>query len=189
MKGLHKSKVIGPETASGRRFNLESPSVADVHLPDIATSISRQNRYLGHTFNTYSVAEHSYWCWWLARKDGNTDPTFLRTVLMHDAHEAYVGDMPRPVKLLCPDFVALEQRVQDAVYARFGLGEEFGVGTNSIKYYDNAITRAESRAMMTSRGEDWDWDGVPVVDVPFFCWDADVARFHFLEACEIAGVH
>lgn len=111
-------------TWSGYRFDLLEPTVDQVRLEDIAESLSRQCRYNGHTLvSHYSVAEHSVQVMHLV------EPEHRRDALMHDAHEAYLGDIVAPVKRLlqatAPGVLqAIEHRVHCVIAERFGLRTE-----------------------------------------------------------------
>lgn len=86
-------------TYSGRFLNITVPSKEDIFPVDIAIGLSRACRFAGHTKKWYSVADHSMWCMHRATKlyPENTDLHFA--MLMHDAHEAYLGDMATPTAL------------------------------------------------------------------------------------------
>lgn len=91
----HWSGVI--ETFTGESFNVYMPSVEMVHLDDIAQSLSLICRYNGHIPSFYSVAEHSVRVsMWLYFHLYPLEDQLAG--LMHDAAEAYVGDMVRPLK-------------------------------------------------------------------------------------------
>lgn len=105
-------------TASGVRFDLARPSPDQVEIEDIAHSLSRQCRFTGHVSEHYSVAQHS------VLVSEMCDPQDALWGLLHDASEAYVSDLPYPVKSLpgiAAPFRALEARVQRAVCKRFSL--------------------------------------------------------------------
>lgn len=103
------------QTFTGRRFWPLDPRPEDIHVEDIAHALSLQCRYAGHCVNFYSVAEH---CVLLA--EHVADP-FKRWALLHDASEAYLVDIPRPVKGDLANYREIEARVMAAVCERFGL--------------------------------------------------------------------
>lgn len=84
------------ETASGIRYNVMDPDWRNVVLSDVATSLSHICRFGGHVPTFYSVAEH---CVRVAVTLADHGPEMMMTGLLHDAAEAYVGDMVRPLKL------------------------------------------------------------------------------------------
>lgn len=89
-------------TVSGKRIPLRERLTGDlVDINDIAHSLSMQNRFLGHTRHPYSIAQHSLNCVAAAASfHGVRDPNALLAILLHDAAEAYMGDIIRPVKYL-----------------------------------------------------------------------------------------
>ena len=105
---------------SGRKIEMRTFGTADVCLNDIAHSLSLQCRAGGHFERFYSVAQHCLNCEAEAKERG-LSPILRLACLMHDAGEAYLSDLIRPVKELLPDYAALEQRVDQVVFAAFGL--------------------------------------------------------------------
>src|ERR1700683_336889 len=79
-------------TFSGRRFYVLDPRPSDVRIEDIAHSLSLQCRFNGHVKNFYSVAQHS------VLVSERCDPADALYGLLHDASEAYIGDMSAPLK-------------------------------------------------------------------------------------------
>lgn len=89
------SKIIRPwvQTASGGKFHLHDPSPEEVCLRDIAESLAKACRFNGHTQFFYSVAQHS-----CLVMDLLTSVEALPYGLLHDAHEAYTGDLITPMR-------------------------------------------------------------------------------------------
>src|SRR5208282_36416 len=98
------------ETYSGKRFNLLLPQEFD--LTDIAHALANNCRYTGHVRQRYSVAEHSVLVS-LIMEDQQLGNPFEG--LMHDAHEAYIGDMASPWKRLIPQYCEHEARIELAM--------------------------------------------------------------------------
>lgn len=133
------------ETVSGRCFSFVDIENNDVHLPDIAHALAHLCRYTGHVRRFYSVAAHSLFVAMLV-------PERLRLyALLHDASEAYLGDVSSPLKLLLPDYKVLERRVQAHIYRSFGLEP---VEPAEVKRADIEALAAERAALMPS-GPDW----------------------------------
>ena len=113
------------QTYSGELFN---PLAADgedcgpIRLFDIAHALSNLCRFNGHVKRFYSVGEHSLYVSALldSSKYGNSRE-LQRWGLMHDAAEAYLGDMVRPIKQKMPEFEAIEDRLLRRIAGRFGL--------------------------------------------------------------------
>lgn len=92
------SKPARLQTMSGRVINLLNFSENDYAIQDIAWGLSHQCRFNGQTRQFYSVAAHSVSVADRLYENGN--PDLALTGLLHDASEAYIGDLPSPVKWL-----------------------------------------------------------------------------------------
>jgi hypothetical protein len=104
-------------TATGAAFNVMDPRVEDVRLNDIASALSKQCRYAGHCRRFYSVAEHSVH---VAHHTSGGAKLKL-AALLHDASEAYLVDIPRPIKNAMPEYRAIEDRLMRVIFERFNL--------------------------------------------------------------------
>lgn len=102
-------------TTRGHRFDFLDPYSSVIDIRDIAHALANACRFTGHSRKFYSVAEHSVFVSYLV------EPGFEFEALMHDAHEAYVGDMATPLKQLCPDYKVVARRVDLAIRFAFGL--------------------------------------------------------------------
>lgn len=103
------------QTFSGKVFYPLAPDPKLIDLDDIAHALSMQCRFAGHVKWHFSVAQHSV----LVAK--HVHPDSAAWGLLHDATEAYLVDLPRPVKSVMPDYKEAEARLQLAVAERFGL--------------------------------------------------------------------
>lgn len=133
------------QTATGRRFDYLTPDPRSICIEDIAAALSRECRYGGHLdlpCPFYSVAEHSVHVLSTvaSRPLYAGDAASLRAALLHDAAEAYCKDIPRPLKHLLPGYRAVEDRVDAAVRAKFGITHEYDA---IVKWADDAVLRAE----------------------------------------------
>jgi len=102
-------------TASHRHIDPVNLFIDEVDLNDIAISLSRICRYNGHTVHHYSVAQHCVLASYLVEEKD------ALWALLHDAAEAYLGDIIAPVKLLVPEFSKLEEMVMEVISQRFQL--------------------------------------------------------------------
>ncbi len=146
-------------TSSGRDFVPSQLVPADVCITDIAHALSLICRFGGHTVEHYSVAQHSLL---VARILSAMDasPAVQLAGLMHDAHEAYIGDIPTPIKDtlgLC--WHELEFQAADAVQAAFGLSSVMQSNKAMIKHADLVALATERRDLTrfdTNRNLAWD---------------------------------
>jgi hypothetical protein len=135
-------------TFTGRRVHPLSPSPDEIDIDDIAHSLAHQCRFLGHTDSFYSVAQHSVLVSELV------PPVDALWGLLHDAAEAYLCDLPAPIKREPEMHVyrAAEQRLLDAVAAKFSLPP---VIPDSVKQADRIILATEFRDVTTVDDPDW----------------------------------
>lgn len=115
------------DTISGLQMDLARPTVEAIDLHDIAHSLAGIPRWLNHTEVPYSVAQHSVEvCKMLSRRKAAVEVRFAG--LLHDAAEAYMGDIVAPLKALLAKqspvgnrLERLEREILDKVAERFGL--------------------------------------------------------------------
>lgn len=150
------------QTRSGKAFNLLDPDPRMVDLEDIAHALGKITRFNGHCAHFYSVAEHSVLgARYLATGYGRATQ---RAFLMHDAAEAYIGDICRPLKKLLGSAIDdIESKVQWAIEQRFGIEV---VPLLDIKRIDNIMLMLEAEYLCaTPRVGTW-----PDVDLPMLQW-------------------
>lgn len=136
------------QTYSGRRFNPTNPYVDAIVIQDIAHPLSMQCRFSGHVKRFYSVAQHSVLVSYIC------DSQDALWGLLHDASEAYLVDVPRPVKRSGKfgAYIELENQMQKAICKRFSLSEEEPV---SVKKADTILLATEARDLMSPLHPDW----------------------------------
>lgn len=142
----------GPYTGTftrGRFYPLD-PRADEVKIEDIAAGLSKQCRFNGHIDRFYSVAEHS-----VIASTLTTDIHMARWLLMHDASEAYIGDMVRPLKAVIPQFQEIEDRIMDVIARKFGL---IGNMPAEVKQIDNIMCSTEKRDLIPGSQP---WPGMP----------------------------
>lgn len=142
--------IVGPTILlhSGEYFDFASPETCKIEVETIAHALSNICRFTGHTGRFYSVAEHC------VHASHLVPPEDALAALMHDAAEAVLGDVSRPLKSLLPDYRAIERRVERAIFARFGLPDEL---PTSVKVADRRMLGIEQRVCMNNFD---DWPGV-----------------------------
>src|SRR5581483_7354063 len=99
---------------SGRYLDLADPRPDQFAFADIAGGLSKICRFGGQINHFYSVAEHCWHCCKLAGADGQCLETQV-AVLMHDAAEAFCGDVVKPLKIMLPEYAEIERRVEAAI--------------------------------------------------------------------------
>jgi hypothetical protein len=166
------------ETYSGRRFFLSAPTVEMIDPLDIGHALSMHCRYNGHVHTFYSVAEHSALLQEAVEdRLGGADEQLW--ALLHDASEAYLPDVPAPMKALLPEYKAHEERVMRVVCERFGLEWP---EPELVRELDRRIVTDEAQWLMFSRGEGW--GGGPGLGVRPTGWSPATARAIWLARFE-----
>lgn len=141
------------QTYTGRKVFPLDMTTDDVVIMDIAHALSNQCRFAGHTDTFYSVAEHSVLV-------SHFLPDELKLWgLLHDASEAYLVDIPRPIKKLLPAYLEIEERVQSVIAERYGLQMPIPA---EVKRIDQAILTDERLSLMGIPPEPWSTDGEPL---------------------------
>lgn len=102
-------------TYSGRFFDILKPEEYDYDIEEIAHALSNICRYTGHVNKFYSVAEHSVLVSHIVPRD------LALVGLLHDASEAYLGDVAKPLKNLLPEYEKIEESVEVAIAKAFGI--------------------------------------------------------------------
>jgi hypothetical protein len=142
---------IGPwmGTWSGGRFYPLDPRPEEVFLLDIAQSLSKQCRYLGHSLRFYSVAQHSTICATILL--GSHGPLMAMQGLLHDAAEAYLGDLISPLKIgtrIGEMYLEHEAKLHDVIMTRFGLFA--GDLPDPVKEADRRVLATEAKTLVAS---------------------------------------
>ena len=161
-------------TFTGKRFWPLSPAVEDICIQDIAHALAHVCRFGGHCRQFYSVAQHSL------HVSRLVSPPRALAGLLHDATEAYLGDMVRPLKRSMPDYRRAEHDLWAVIARRFGVPVELPL---EIKQADNVALMTERRDLLVPSPHSWDSDGTDcapdsekIVPLP-----PSVARRRFLQ--------
>lgn len=167
------------QTASGRAFYPLDPRPEEIHIEDIAAALSKLCRYGGHCKRFYSVAEH---CVLMAHAapDG-----FRLSALLHDASEAYLSDVIRPVKRHLTNYEAIEAELERAIARRFCLAFPMPA---EVKRLDNAILADERDQAMLAPPCEWGLTE-PALGVTLQFWTPEKAEYEFLAAFRRYGGH
>lgn len=177
------------QTFTGRRFYPLDPRPEDIDPIDIAHALSMLCRYAGHVKKFYSVAEH---CVHMSRA---VPQEFALEALLHDATEAYVVDVPRPLKIHLPDFQAVEARVAVVIAQRFGhqklvpSGEGLAiVESPEVKDADMRIVLDERDALLSPTSYRWVMENAAPLGAPIEGWLPARAEAEYLHRLEELGV-
>lgn len=146
-------------TASGKKFYFDRPEEFDYTVADIAPALGRLCRFSGQ-LGWWSVASHSLFVAELVR------PEHRLRALLHDASEAFLVDLPGPLKRLpaLAGYRDVEHKVEEAIYAAFGAPTDPG-SVREVKHADRVALRAEA-LMFEALSDEWDVFGLPAVEVP-----------------------
>ncbi|MDF2994278.1 MAG: hypothetical protein K0S37_4792 [Microbacterium sp.] len=168
---LYRGRGDWMQTYSGKAFFPLDPQADEVDILDIAHGLGNLCRYNGHTHRFYSVAEH---CVLLSHA---VEPELALWALLHDAPEAYIGDMIRPLKQYIPDFRAVDDNIMAVIAGRFGLGSTEIPA--AVKDADTRILLDERAALHAAPPRDWNIEGEPL-GVTIYAWSPEQAKVHYL---------
>ncbi len=125
-------------TYSGVSFSPLSPCVEDILPADVAHALSYMCRANGHFKSFYSVAQHCLQCEAEARARGYSREVRL-ACLIHDASEAFISDITRPVKRTLTQYKEIEERLQRVIYQRFGIDPDDKELMAAVSEIDDAM--------------------------------------------------
>jgi hypothetical protein len=176
------------ETVSGLYVDVANPDPKTILINDVAWATSRLARFAGHTLSEeiWSIAQHAmfveylvdlvmsedgvqlHWSLteWLMSKglvgeyrDGKFSKQLTRMhALIHDAPEAYLVDMPTPVKrhpLIQAPYKELEGKMEQAILIAFNLPAASKLEHEIVKWADMLALRIETACLIPSRGRGW----------------------------------
>jgi hypothetical protein len=161
-------------TYTNKKYHFLNPSVSEVCIEDISQALSMNCRYSGHVKSFYSVAEHSCIIFDLALKETG-DLIEAYSGLMHDASEAYLTDVPRPIKPHLEGYSDIEQKAEKIIQDAFN----FTPMSNYIKYVDTHICGIEAKQLFQvtpSWADDFDH-----IDIQVKGWMPDQAKREFMD--------
>lgn len=125
-------------TYTKKHITVMDPKEEDIDINDIAHALSMLTRANGHFASFYSVGQHSIGCAYEAIEREYSKKVIL-ACLLHDASEAYLCDIPRPLKRSMPDYLAAEDKMQNLIFEKF-LGEPLtGDEETLVQSVDDAI--------------------------------------------------
>lgn len=158
--------------ASGAQFDFLDPHGSEFTIEDVAHGLAHVCRYAGQCRGFYSVAEHSML---VARV---VEPRLALEALLHDAAEAFIGDVTRPLKQLLPEYKRIEAIVEDAIVERFGLDRD---RLKAVKEADLRVLAAEQQQVMAPGTADWAVEaGIEPAAIMVTMMTPDTAKKSFL---------
>lgn len=177
------AKSGGLRTFTGRKVYPLKPRVEDIDILDIAHALSNLCRFAGHVKEFYSVAQHSYLVSvTIDRSTASAHPDLARWGLLHDAAEAYLVDVPSPLKRMAgfgDGYRAAEKKLLRVIARKFKLTPRDE--PDDVRFYDRILLCTEQRDLYANRTEPY----VPSYDVPMLPyllkgWSPNMAEEMFL---------
>jgi len=159
------------QTASGKQFWPYASHPDDFDIEDIASALSKQCRFSGHCREFYSVAQHS------VLVSENVPPQHALWGLLHDASEAYLSDIPTPIKNYLNEYQKAELEVMRNICKAFGLDTQM---PQSVKDVDMAMLATEKRDLMAPEPAPW-FDMVTPYTWSIEPWPPAKSKLKFLE--------
>jgi len=142
------------QTFTGRQFWPLDPRPEEICIEDIAHSLSMYCRFGGHCKEFYPVGEHSLFVMRLVPEKDKLQ------ALLHDAPEAYLGDVINPLKRMLPEYQRAEHAVWLAVCERFDISPCL---SEAVRYADRIAVMTERRDICSPPPASW---GPGFEDVP-----------------------
>lgn len=159
-------------------FNPVNPTSGDILIDDIAHALSMMTRANGHFREFYSVARHSINCAYEAKNRGYSVKVQLMC-LLHDAAEAYIGDMTRPLKINIPFFSEIEKKYQKIISEKYATLDISQQELQQIKSVDDSFLYFE---FLEFHGETLDFNVKPIsVDLKSCIKPIKETKMEFLE--------
>lgn len=147
-------------TFTGKVFDLKILDPDSICIEDIAHALSQTARFAGHLPEMYNVAQHSILV------SSKCDRKHKLAALLHDASEAYLGDMPSPFKKMMPEYKILEDKLMRVIAEKFGF--EYPLNPQ-IKQFDKEYLSIE-------------WDSFVNGTDAIVLWDSEDSEQFFLDA-------
>lgn len=170
MEYSDKLKNCWVETYTSNKVYPFNPKPEQIQIEDIAHALSMICRYTGHCKRFYSVAEHSI------HVAGIVPIEYKLPALLHDASEAYLGDISRPVKAGMPYYKDLEKQITEVIYKAFKIAP---FDDSLVKKADNILLGTEAKLLMF-HVEDWYLDEEPLAWDSLPCFSPGDSKMIFM---------
>ena len=158
------------------KFSLLNTKPDMIHIEDIAKGLAYKPHFSGFSPRFFSIAEHCLLVERLVSLYNENDYYARMEALLHDASEAYTGDMIKPLKNLLPNFVLIEKRIQSVIYKKYEIVPQNY--TLNIKWFDNHAQDIEAGAFY---GVDKAWENYIQYFTPDIAYSNFLNRFHYLQ--------
>lgn len=184
--GVEKDWLGGTwiQTRMGIPFDLANPRPEAVSIYDISNALSKLCRYTGHVSQFYSVAQHSVLVS-VILEDAGANRETIRAGLLHDAAEAYVGDVSSPLKSMLPEYKAIENEISNVIFEALRLDCD-AVDWRAVKWADMMALYIERAVLMVESDAAWadedmakEAEMLSITQIPTML--PDDARTHFVE--------
>jgi len=168
LEDLYKPNCI--RTYTGLYMNVLEPTEDMICIEDIAHALAHQCRFSGHLPAFYSVAQHSYHVCCIAPMEQKLQG------LLHDASEAYLMDIPTPIKAMLPQYKVIENNLMQVIAKKFGFDYPLH---KKVKEADKEMLEHEWKYVMLNH---------PIRN-DFKCWPSQEAKAVFLDNFKILTDH
>lgn len=147
------------ETYTGKTFYPLDPRPEEIDIVDIAHHLSQICRFNGASKFFFSVAQHSINVYkYVKAQGGSIEQQF--DALMHDASEAYLCDLPKPIKRFMSDYKVYEDIVQEVIYQKYGLNSNY---FETTKKADTDMLSYEAKILMPCKT--WNHDPISISEI------------------------
>ncbi len=175
------------QTYTNKIIDVVNPTIDMVDIIDIARGLAYTCRYAGQCPHYYSVAEHSIHCCIMAQKL-HLSSNSIKWALLHDAAEAYIGDIARPIKSIVPEFKKVEDHLLEVIALKFNL-KTYKIPTEVIEIDNRMLTtEAYNMGMSLHLSEFWHKGKPKYHEYTINYYDHDVAEITFLEMAHKIGI-
>jgi 5'-deoxynucleotidase YfbR-like HD superfamily hydrolase len=127
-------------TFSGLKFSFAEPKVEQIDIFDISRGLAYRGHFGGQTEQFFSIAQHTLLVIDLMPPRFRNKPEMGLAALLHDASEAYTGDMVKPLKLMLPEFKVIEDRITEVIFEKFRIDTKL---LKTVKPYDKKAQEVE----------------------------------------------
>ncbi len=146
-------------TFSGEYVDVLNPNPDFINITDISRSLSKQCRFGGHTQLFYSVAQHCLECSYLVK------PEHQLAALLHDASEAYLMDIPSPIKHRLTNYKKIEDNLMRTIALKFGFTYPL---SDQVKNIDKEMLEQEWSNIVIKFNPEWRSIHSPVIACTLF---------------------